>query len=362
MNNKTNKNGNTNGEFFNMKTSEKTTQKNTNRPQGKKTWYTIGAILALLCFAAASFWSLIWRDPVEQKESAECTTTITQDPDQDTSEMINSKFRVIFDEHNARNKQLYDDFCQKIAVAGESEFQEAIDNIDRTVEHFGEFKVCRKLIFAIARDKIKKTNNAQEIIRDGISDTIIVPCNAGTTQAWEVLCDFQHKLQGNDNLLREKFIQNLKEISVDSSDLQSVQEFQRNIADIQEQIENRTVQTAFTAGGIAIEFIMLKQTMSVLIRVSSALVGKILASSAAPLLDGPLPIGDIIAIVGLVWCGWDIYQIKEVIPGKMRESIHDSITDHRNTLRKELRERGHKIFDEYNQSSAEVMNLITELN
>ena len=100
--------------------------------------------------------------------------------------------------------------------------------------------------------------------------------------------------------------------------------------------------SVFSLGGLGLEAIMLKKTVSAVARicasVSARLAGTAAASSAAALADGPLPVGDIIAVGmaagGTAMCIGDLIKCYRQLPVTLTNSLQQSIASCREACRK----------------------------
>ena len=45
----------------------------------------------------------------------------------------------------------------------------------------------------------------------------------------------------------------------------------------------------------------------------------------APAADGPLPIGDIIAVGGFAWTAWDIHHMTKKMPKEMQKGLTEAV-------------------------------------
>ena len=90
----------------------------------------------------------------------------------------------------------------------------------------------------------------------------------------------------------------------------------------------------------------------------SATAGVIFAAA-----DGPLPVGDVIgggiAVVGLAWTAWDIRQAMKILPEKLDRQLRDSVAEYRSEINKNARNQAQKLFDEYRQSTKELVNEVS---
>lgn len=260
--------------------------------------------------------------------------------------------------YDARNRELYDRFRRDIAVAGEADFRKALNNIDGTVGSFGTVKNCWKLVFAMARDQIKRSGDAGNMIVEVIRKDILLPCAAGTAEAEDILNDFIHRLQENHNRFRSEIALKTEKLPAGYSGYVPAEKLISDLDRIQEQINILVTETVLTSICFALEAAMIRQTLAAAGRIAGRVASGLAVSIGSPLLDGPLPVGDIIGCAGFGWCVWDIYRIKKLLPERLGESLRDSIVDYRNSCRQEFLEAGRKVWEAGNRYSTETVQAI----
>ena len=262
------------------------------------------------------------------------------------------KFRS---EHNAGNQKLFADFKRKLQAAGEADFAQARNNISGTVNQFCNFKSCAALIYTMARDKIKNTQEAQNQISSVLKDRIVVHCASGGAAVQDVTADFIHRLQENDNRFRSKCAAELEKFPAESQDLAAAQNFVADLEKFHKEVENYLVTSAFTAVGTMLETVLIGHTIAAVVRLVGPVVIKLSGSAAAPFLDGPLPIGDIIAIGGFIWCAYDIHKVTKVLPQQMRNSLLGTISNYSKNVRVEALAKAEKALAHSVESAEKVV-------
>ena len=105
------------------------------------------------------------------------------------------------------------------------------------------------------------------------------------------------------------------------------------------------------SAGLAIEAAFFRQTLQALMNISGKIVTKLSVSLAGAIADGPLPIGDCLAVIGVVWSSYDIYRVANILPKKLRTSIQKSITDYARESRKNALKTAERALEMYIKSS-----------
>ncbi len=346
--------------------------------QGKKCWKNVvaalaGTSLALLFFIIASVCGKITKDSNASRTiltkqilpmiSAAAPTTPVQTPPpaENKLEKFKEKIKLLkagYDQENAAALALFE---SEMDVVGKDDFQQAYKNITPTVRFFAKFKSCGYLIYAMARDRIKDSTTAQEFVCKQIEKPIVNPCIAGAAKIESSLKNFIHKLEENNNRFSSECLDELKLLSDDRSNFAVGKKFIEDLGEFNTSVLELAEATGWTALGVVFEAIFWKQTLKAILRFAGKTVAKVAGSAAAPFLDGPLPIGDIIAIVGFGWCAWDIYSISKIMPEKMSGCLQKAINSFETDTRKEAlsigRKAYHKNISIMNETSMKIMEM-----
>lgn len=285
--------------------------------------------LALTAALAIFVWFTPWKNIFGDK-LAEITSSSGYD-----RQALKDEVSALVKQHGSRSMELYRRFEQDLAVAGAGEFQEALDNIDGTVEIFSSVKTVGYLVYLLAYDKVKDTNTARDYMTEQLTPKIITPCMKGNAAVRECLGKFFHGLQENDNEFRAALAQKLAAMPQSGARSKADERFMQNLVKTQEQIITLATTKIATIVGVTIEAFCWKQIRDALIRLLGETVIKAAASVGIAVADGPLPIGDIIAIGGLIWCGYDIYQATKAIPDELRAILNKTVDSFRNDSRSE---------------------------
>lgn len=218
------------------------------------------------------------------------------------------------------------------------------------------FKICAKLAYKMAYDKVKGTHRAEDAINPVVSARIVAPIEDAVTAYEKVTSDFRQELQCEEKafaldlaLRSQKFKETVSCLKmVDASSMNAAVE--KLVGDVKEHAK----ESAFAAAGAVVELAMIKSSYAairtVAVRVAQmalACVAKKLATTASTAVisaaaDGPLPVGDVIAAVitvgGLGWTSYDLYKVCKKMPQEMREGVMKAINETRDALRRTAEE------------------------
>ena len=178
-------------------------------------------------------------------------------------------------------------------------FEEARQNIPDVVEQMTEIGATCRLCGLMVRDKLAGTHETQDYLASVLNEPIITPCRKG---AKVYGCDF--KTAG--------FLDRVKSINSDYAEIK-----------------------AYAIGGLTLEAVFLKQTITVLNSTLDGIVARLSTTfgcgTACAVADGPFPFGDAIAVVlaagGTAWSGYDFWKAREQLSTELtamlKQAIHD---------------------------------------
>ena len=232
-----------------------------------------------------------------------------------------------------------------IKNAGKGKFSQARKNVRKTAKNFSKFKVCGKLTYKMAKDRIRKTNDTRAAICSVVGPNIIRPCQEGHAEMMNALRNYLHTLQENDNRYRAKLAQALKDVPADVKQSEARNEFlNKTIVQFERQVGEMAISQVTTAVGAVIEVVLIKETVKLVTKVGARAVARIIGSASTgavcAVADGPLPIGDLfgvaITVGGFAWGAYDIYKICKVLPKKMSSTLHNAINQYEKASREEV--------------------------
>ncbi len=336
----------------------------------KTNWLYLAAMILALILAFVSYKTSLYP---EENPGLKVTPTGESSVSEDQSEKtraLEEKFRqkVLQEERKfqQKNNELLDDFEFKLREILNRNFDAAENAIPSVVKDLSGFGACNKLCYKMAKDKIKGTSDAQDAIEEAINK-VLDHCSAGTAEVDSLLKDYEIRLAENSNQFRASIAEDLKNPEFISLDTSAIEKIAQDIVKIQSSVY-QNVQSAIAAEvGAALELLFIRTTYQTLSSIFAKTVAKMAGSATAGVIfaaaDGPLPVGDVIgggiAVVGLGWTAWDIRQAMKILPEKLDRQLRDSVAEYRSEINKNARNQAQKLFDEYRQSTKELVNEVS---
>ena len=212
------------------------------------------------------------------------------------------------------------------------------------------FKCCVSLAYKMAYDKVKGTTRTEDAISPIVKEKIVDEIENAVAAYARWTADFQKELATEEAALAadlavksksfESAVSVLSEENAKSVSL-AVDAFSRDIQDHAYKAAEATV-------SLVVEAVMIKTSYTAIKNVVMRLAGVALSSAVkragtsltaggvAAVIDGPLPIADIvggvIAVAGLSWSAYEIYDVTKTMPDEMNAKIQEAIMQTRTAL------------------------------
>ena len=212
------------------------------------------------------------------------------------------------------------------------------------------FKCCVSLAYKMAYDKVKGTTRTEDAISPIVKEKIVDELEKAVSVYARWTADFQKELATEEAALAadlavkgksfESAVSVLSEENAKSVSL-AVDAFSRDVQDHAYKATSATV-------GLAVEAVMIRASYMAIKNVVVRLAGVALSSAvkragtsiavggAAAVVDGPLPIldvaGGVIAVAGLSWSAYEIYDATKTMPDEMNAKIREEIVQTREAL------------------------------
>ncbi len=92
-----------------------------------------------------------------------------------------------------------------------------------------------------------------------------------------------------------------------------------------------------------------KKIATIAARLFAKAVGKATVVAVAPAADGPLPIGDTIAVIGAMWTTWDIYSGQKEFERELNTSLSNMLREANASIHKQAVEHANAILKKYQE-------------
>ncbi len=227
----------------------------------------------------------------------------------------------------------------------ESHFKEAEQGAEFIASREGlcGFKVCVKLAYKMAYDKIKKTNTVEDVIAPVVAEKIVHPIEKSAVVYANWVRDYRQELQNADQAFSKDLVMRTSRLNGSLSVVKN-EDFERigeSLDKLKSDIREHAKKSVFAGMEVVLEAAMIQSSCVAIKKAVTSVASIALASVAKKVAttvsvatisaaaDGPLPFGDIVAgvitIGGLSWTAYDVYKVTKSMPEDMRKSVLDSV-------------------------------------
>ena len=248
----------------------------------------------------------------------------------------------------------YANFVAEAESVAAAEFGVVRKRIPAVVEKFGTFSRCKDLIVALAKDKMDNGNRAEDSLRRDLEADYYRGLYKARDGVNECLVSFLK----NAEAARQSFMKDLQ-VELGSVALPGDDAYRAMLTDCGERIEKSKRDLAegqvTAAISVAIEAACVRFTVATVARILGKSAARMAGSAAvgvgAAVVDGPLPIGDIIGGVlvagSTAWTAYDVWQATETLPAEMNKTLRSVADDCESHSFGEAKSAGEKIYMAY---------------
>lgn len=257
------------------------------------------------------------------------------------------------DQASRRNVNAIQSFelqIDRILKAHETKLTKAAD---AAAKEGADYQSCCAIIYYLAWDKVRGTSKTEEYLDSEINPTIEPAVAALAADVNRAVDTLEADLRRSTLVLAKDLAalgppERQRLIEVDIEGL--------NEADFDQSLRNLGFNAAGIGVALTFDAVAISQSRigkliwakikSIALRMFGKQVAKVAGSAAVAAADGPLPIGDILAVVGLILTGRDVYASQKEFEKDLRTSlsnllleanhdIHKQAVDYANSMLKE---------------------------
>jgi hypothetical protein len=217
-----------------------------------------------------------------------------------------------------------------------------------------EMKNCCYLVYCLAWDKCKNTNSAEEHIIKTISPIIKPALEESTEKLNSCLESYNNSMRKSSAILAKdlaSMLPNSEDINLklDIGNL-SDGEFKKALSNLGYNAAGNMVGVAFDVYGILTASFFKKfcnRLSLVGMRLFGKQITKLAGSATIAAADGPIPIGDVLAVCGLIWTAYDINSAKQEFGASVKKELVKIVGNHLDRLNKRAEDKRKIIHDSY---------------
>ena len=316
--------------------------------------FTIGSVILILLFLAVCFIRPEFNGLKIIRDAA-------------TRQKTTDRLRHQIEEQEAR----YNADCEKLLAAFVADlernvspdFDKASRAVPKVVDDLCGFKVCVKLCYKAAKDKIQGTHEFPDAYMAVMDAPIVQPCVHANAVASDMLQNLQQRL-------RERHAQYAADLAavcrneningnLPAKDLENLQNCLETFAGKTFQAQLNKIMAGV---GVVFEVIFIRESSRLIIKLLAKPVARICSSlgigAICAVADGPLPIGDAIGVVfavgGLAWTAWDVYDVMCRVPKNLNAELRNGIETTKAKLLGESRAQALNMVRAYQQAGSKT--------
>lgn len=212
------------------------------------------------------------------------------------------------------------------------------------------FKCCVSLAYKMAYDKVKGTTRTEDAISPIVREKIVDEIEKAFAAYARWTADFQKELATEEAALAADLAVKSKsfESAVSVLSEENAKSLSLAVDVFSREVQDHAYKAAEATVGLVLETVMIKTSYAAIKNVVVRLAGVALSSAVkragtslaaggtAAVVDGPLPIGDIIGaaltVGGLSWTAYDIYVVTKTMPDEMNAKIQEELVQTRKAL------------------------------
>lgn len=299
-------------------------------------------IFALLAIAAIAFFKL-------QKSELEPKVPSVA-PSVDYGPLI----KTHADQASRRNANAIQSFelaIGRILKAHITKLNKAADDAAKEGSDYGS---CCAIIYYLAWDKVRDTAKTEEYLDSEINPMIEPVVSALAADVNRVVDTLEADLRRSTLVLAKDLAamgpaegQRLIEVDIEGLNEADFEQSLRNLG-----FNASGIGVALTFDAVAISQsrigkLILAKIKSIALRMFGKQVAKVAGSAAVAAADGPLPVGDVFAVGGLIWTGYDVYASQKEFEKDLRTSVSNLLLEANNDIHKQAVDHANSMLKEH---------------
>lgn len=243
------------------------------------------------------------------------------------------------------------------------EFAEAERKGSAAAEEMAGYGSCCHIIYLLAKDKIRGTSAAPEYVGQELGSRLrpsLETCSADLNAALE---RFDSALKKNTVTLAAE----LAQMNPAAGDRPiEVSTHVRTNGDLDNALRNLGFQSAGIGVSFVFDFWAILNTglgnglISKAATAAAGIFARPAAAAAAEVslaaADGPLPIGDFIAVIGGVWTAYDIYSSRQEFERELRTALANALPELKRSVHGQVEDHLRSILTDYQRLQDDIRN------
>ena len=241
----------------------------------------------------------------------------------------NDAVSAALDRHLARLEKIAGEFEEGLRKKGPNRFDGVRAAIPGIRKSFASFGAMKGVVVDGALDQAFGGDRLQERFNAALEEPFMLPCARAGQSLVADYETFAARMAAEDAAFREELAAAHGRLPDDVRVDFPIETLRENMAQTYGALRGMPLKAGLVAAEVAIEAACIKTTVSAVRNLALRLGGKAIAKGAAsaiaPAADGPLPIGDLVAVGGAIWTASDIYALVDVLPKEIERSLKGTV-------------------------------------
>lgn len=224
-----------------------------------------------------------------------------------------------------------------------------------------DYKSCCLIVYYLAYDKVRKDAQTEAYLDSEIKPITDPIINAYASDINAAVDRLDADLRGSTLLMAKDLaalgpIDPRPAVNVDTQNLDKVS-FDATLRNLGFNAASLSVAVMFDAVALVktgIAGTIMKKIASIAARMFGKQVAKVATSAALIPADGPFPVGDILACIGIVWTGYDIYAAQNKFEDELHTSLNNMLADANTKINKQAIEHAHFMLKKYQELQDDI--------
>jgi len=231
---------------------------------------------------------------------------------------------------------------------------------DEAAKETASYSSCCAIIYYMAWDKIKNQNETDEYMQQKIRPFLEPLAKSFEKEMNDAFAGFEYELKKSTVQLANDLAAINKNDGIDITT--NVDELSK--PDIQQALRNLGFNSPFIGASIALDLTALyksnfgkfiaQKIKSIAADIFAKQIPKVVALPVIAGADGPLPFGDIIALIGGLWTAYDIHSSQKEFEAEITTSLKNMIVETKDTAHKQSINQAKNLMEKYQVVQGEI--------
>lgn len=265
-----------------------------------------------------------------------------------------------------RNNQATRACEHDIDVVLAREFAEIRRRADLAAEEVSTLSSCSTIIYRLAKEKLGRESSTADYVEGELRRRLQPAVDTCAREVEATLDRYERSLGESTVTLAAELAQLNSSAPLEAADV--VIDF-RSTGDLDQSLRNLGLEGGVVAVMAPFEVAALMNTtivrdlVSRIATLAASLFAKPAATAAGSAVvaaaDGPFPVGDVIAVLGGLWTGYEVYAMRRQFEGDIKASLANSIPQMQRDLQHRISERRRVIQSEHRDAQDRIRRDLT---